>query len=191
VFWREADSLGIQQNAQRGHDVLEIQQRLALTHENDIGLRRERAFLFFEDEEHLRDDFACREIAHQPQPRRQAKPALDGAASLGGDADRLAAFAGHENGFHGSGARGEFFTPGWELKEIAGRAVAGAIALLNFGQGDSRFLGELLAEGYRQIAHRREVELPLRIERVIDLVAAVSWLAELRTELAQFLPGLG
>ena len=53
-----------------------------------------------------RDDFAGSEIADEAELRGEAELAIDGAAGLRGDADGLAAVAGHEDGFDAGGARG-------------------------------------------------------------------------------------
>src|SRR6266581_1652750 len=57
--------------------------------------------------------------------------------------------------------------------------------LPNFGQRDARFFRQPLPKRRRQIRHPREIEFPLRIQRVINLSAAVSGFAQRRAERAQ------
>ena len=96
---RERDSLGIEQDAHGGHRRVIIEQRLALAHQHDVRLRRELLAIFLERHENLPHDFARREIADQSQLRGEAEMAIDGASGLRRNANRLAAFARHEDGF--------------------------------------------------------------------------------------------
>ncbi len=90
-----------------GGDVVEIEERLALSHEDDVGVGLERVFVFFERDEDLRDDFCFgSEVADEAELRGEAELAIDGTAGLCGDADGLAAVAGHEDGFDAGGAGG-------------------------------------------------------------------------------------
>ena len=70
---RNRHAVRIEQNAQRRHHRVVIQQRLALAHQHDIRLRLERGAIVFERHEHLPDDFARGEIANQAQRGRQAE----------------------------------------------------------------------------------------------------------------------
>ena len=79
------------------------------------------------------DDFAGSEIADQAELRGEAELAIDGAAGLCGNADGLAAVAGHEHGFDAGGASGGAIFAGWKREEIAHRAVGGVVALANDG----------------------------------------------------------
>ncbi len=94
----ERDALGIEQNSHGGHRRVVVEQRLALAHQHDVGLRRELLAIFLERDQDLPDDFSRREIADQSQLRRQAEMAIDRAAGLRRNANRLAAFARHEDG---------------------------------------------------------------------------------------------
>ena len=102
---RKPDALGIEQDPHRGHRRVVIEQRFALAHQHDIGLRRKLLAIFLQRDQHLPDDFARREIADQAQLRGQAKMAIHGAARLRRNANRLAAFPGHEDGFDLRGLR--------------------------------------------------------------------------------------
>ena len=90
---RERDALGIEQDAHGGHRRVVVEQRFALAHQHDVGLRRKRFPILFQRDQNLPHDFARREIADQAQLRGQAKMAIDGAARLRRNANRLAAFA--------------------------------------------------------------------------------------------------
>ena len=84
---------------ERGHHRVEVQQRLALAHQDDVCLRLERCAILFERNQHLTDDFAGGEVANQAKRSRQAEMAIDGTAGLSRNADRLAILFGHEHGF--------------------------------------------------------------------------------------------
>ena len=96
---RQPDAFGIEQDPHRGHRRVVVEQRLALAHQNHVGLRRKVFAIFFERNQNLPDNFSRREVADQSQLRGQAKMAIDGAARLRRNANRLAAFLGHEDGF--------------------------------------------------------------------------------------------
>ena len=53
VFGRDGDAFGIEEKAEGGGDVVEIEERLALAHEDDVGVGLERVFVFFERDENL------------------------------------------------------------------------------------------------------------------------------------------
>ncbi len=87
---RERDAIGIEHDPHRGHRRVVVEHRFALAHENDIRLRRELFAIFLERDQDLPDDFSGREVADQTELRGQAKVAIDGAAGLRRDANRLA-----------------------------------------------------------------------------------------------------
>src|SRR5258706_2394275 len=97
VLRRDRERFGIEDNAQRVHYGVEVQQRFALAHEDEIGLWRELRFVLLERNQDLRENFPGREIADQAELRGQAELAVDGAPCLRGDADGLAAGAGHKH----------------------------------------------------------------------------------------------
>src|SRR5580658_7454405 len=57
--------------------------------------------------------------------------------------------------------------------------------LFHYRQSDPRYFRERGPERRRQIRHPREVKLPLRIQRVVNLSAAICRLSHRRANLAQ------
>ena len=186
VFWRNGDAFGIEKKAESSGDVVEIEERLALAHEDDVGVGLERVFVFFERDENLRDDFARRQIADEAELRGEAELAVDGAASLRGDTDGLAAVARHEHGFDAGGAGGGAVVAGREREEIADGAVGGVVALADRRQSDFCFVGEEFAEGGGERGHFGEVEKAFDVERLVELGAAVGGLTEGDGEVGEF-----
>ena len=123
MFRGNRDSFWIEQNAERRHHGIEIQQGLALPHQHDVGIRCQHRLVFFQGEQHLGHNFARGQIANQPELRRQAELAIHRATGLRGNANRLPALAGHEYRFDRRGAsRGLVFADG-QRKQIAHRPV--------------------------------------------------------------------
>ncbi len=189
VLGRDRDAFGIEQEADRRGDVVEIEQRLTLPHQDDVGVGLQHVFVFFEREQNLRDDFAGREITNQAELRGEAKLAIDGAAGLRGDADGLAAFAGHENGFDAGGTRRRAIFAGGEGEKVADGTVCRVVALANDRERDARFVGEAFAEGGGERGHFRKVENAFDVEGLVELGAAVGGLAERDGEVGEFLLG--
>ncbi len=122
----EADSLGIEQNADRSHCRIVIKQRFTLPPQHHIGLWRELPAVFFQCDKHLAHDFSRREIADQSQLRGQAKVAVHSAAGLRGNANRLATIAGHEHGFDLREFWPAFTRRIADRKEVTDRTVHGS-----------------------------------------------------------------
>ena len=94
-----ADALAVHDDLHRLGDVLVIVQRLAHAHQHDGGEQprrlalRARPFAIGIARGHeLADDLRRAEVAHQRLRAGMAEPAGQGAADLGGDADRAAIF---------------------------------------------------------------------------------------------------
>ena len=87
------------------HRRVIIQEGFALSHQYDVGLRGKVIAILLQRHQNLPDNFPRREIADQPQLRGQTEVAIHGAARLGRNANRLAAFLGHEDGFNLRGLR--------------------------------------------------------------------------------------
>ncbi len=189
VFWRDGDAFGIEEEAERGGHIFKIKERLALAHEDDVGVGLKRLFVFFERDEDLRDDFAGSEIADEAELRSEAELAIDGAAGLRGNADGLAAVAGHEDGFNAGGARSGAVVTGWEREEVADGAVDGVVALADDGERDFGFVGEAFAEGGGERGHFGEFQDALDVEGLVELGAAVGGLAERDGEVGELLFG--
>jgi hypothetical protein len=190
VFGRDGDAFGIEEEAESGGDVVEVEEWLALAHEDDVGVGLERVFVFFERDEDLGHDFAGSEIADEAELRGEAELAVDGAAGLRGDADGLAAVAGHEDGFYTGGARGGAVVAGCQREEVADGAVGGVVALADDGERDAGFVGEAFAEGGGEGGHFREVEDAFDVEGLVELRAAVGGLPEGDGEVGEGLLGL-
>ena len=76
------------QQAHGLHEVVVVQERLTLSHEDEVdAVALQLDLLVVEHGENLAHDFARAQIALQPQQRGHAEGALDGAAHLAGDAD--------------------------------------------------------------------------------------------------------
>ena len=188
MLWRNGDGVRIEQDSQRGEHRLVIQQRLALAHQHDVCLRLQRRAIVLQRDEHLPHDFARREIAHQAERRRQAKPAIHRAARLRRDANRLAIFFGHEHGFD-VGGLGRAASIRANREDVARCAIRRRVAAHNLWQRDRGLARQTLAQRGRQIRHRGEIESPLRVERVINLRAAIRRLAKLLQNFAQLFRG--
>jgi len=186
VLGRDGDAFGIEEEAKSGGDVVEIEERFALAHENDVGVGLKRVFVFFERDENLRDDFAGREIADESELRGEAELAVDSAAGLRGDADGLAAVAGHEDGLDASGAGGGAVVAGREGEEVADGAVVRFVTLTDYRKRDFCFVGEAFAECGGERGHLGEVEEAFDVEGLVELRAAVGGLAEGGGEVCEF-----
>ena len=76
------------QQAHRLHEVVVVQEGLALSHEDQVdAVALHLDLLVVEDGEDLADDLAGAQVALQAQQSGHAEGALDGAAYLAGDAD--------------------------------------------------------------------------------------------------------
>ncbi len=184
---RNGDGVRVEQDAQRRHHRVVVQQRLALAHQHDVRLRLQRCAMIFERHEHLRHNFAHREIAHQSECRRQTEPAIDCAARLRRNANRLAVFFRHENSLDVRRLRTR--TCSLKLEDISHRAIRRLVATHHFRQYDRRFACQPLAQRRRQIRHRCEIKSPFGVQRVIKLRAAVARLAERFQPRTQFFRG--
>jgi len=189
VFRRNGDAFGVEEEAERSGDVVEIEEWLALAHEDDVGVGLELVFVFFERDEDLRDDFAGSEIADEAELRGETELAIDGAAGLRGDADGLAAVAGHKDGFDAGGARGGAIVAGCQREEVADRAVGGVVALANDGERDFGLVGEAFAKGGGKRGHFGEVEDAFDVEGLVELGATIGRLAKGDGEIGEFLFG--
>src|SRR3974390_634118 len=89
---RGGDS-GVEREAADGlHEVVVVEEGLALSHENEVdAVAVDVDVLVVEDGEDLAGDFSGREIAMGAEKGGHAEFAVDGAADLGGDADGGAA----------------------------------------------------------------------------------------------------
>src|SRR4029077_20687380 len=74
-----------------------------------------------------------------------------------------------------------------ERENVAHGAVRRAITAENLWQRDGGFAGEAFAKRGGKIGHGWEIEGALGVQRVINLRAAVRWLAKRLQECAQFL----
>ena len=70
---------------------------------NAKAVTKPAIFLLAENDEDLPEDFGGSEVADQAQRGGETEVAIDGAASLGGDAESLAICFRHEDGFDGGG----------------------------------------------------------------------------------------
>jgi len=114
--------------------------------------------------------------------------AIDGAACLRRDADRLAPFRGHKDCFDSSRGRCcaalRIFPPR-QRQQITHRTIRRLVPFLDSRHPDRALCRQPRAQGNRQIAHRREIESPLGIQRVIKLTAAVGRFPRCRHPRAQ------
>jgi hypothetical protein len=87
----EADALGVGEEAGGFQDVGQIEQGLALAHQNDVEFVEigEQA-VARGDVQDLADDFAGGEIAFEAEQSGEAEPAIDGTTELRGDAEGVA-----------------------------------------------------------------------------------------------------
>src|SRR5207249_409260 len=86
---RNPHALRVQEDAHCRHHRLEIQQRLALPHQHNIGLRRELCFVLLQRQQNLRQNFSGGQVANQSQLRRKAKMAIHSASRLRRNTNRL------------------------------------------------------------------------------------------------------
>src|SRR5215471_4344373 len=147
------------------------------------------AFLHFRQwQQHLRDNLAGAQIADQPQLRREAELTIDRTSSLRRNANRLPTLARHEHRFHGRGFAPCLVFLRAEAEEIAHGPVRRYISLPHRGQRDAGLGRQLLSQRRRETGHPRQVEIPLGIQRVINLRAAISRLPKRLAIGAKLLP---
>src|SRR5262249_36063572 len=97
---RKSQSVGVEQDARRFDDVLEIEQRLALSHYHDVEAAAIAVQLVdLLDQQHLSDDLSSGQTAFEAEQGGHAELAVHRTAHLTRDADRVAANLGHEHGF--------------------------------------------------------------------------------------------
>jgi len=88
---------------------------------------------------------------------------VHGAPGLRGNANRLASFARHEDGFDLRGLQGLVAIHVADREKVADRSVHGGKPARHARRGDARFLRETFAEGGRDVRHRCKFKTPLGI----------------------------
>jgi len=186
------EGFGVHGDAHGGHDGVEIEERLALAHEDDVGLRFEFGVMFTEDDENLAKDFGGSEIADQPKCGGEAEVAIDGASGLGGNADGLAICFGHEDRFDGGGGlrrRSFAHAVGRHLEQMADGGVGRGEAAENCGECDGVCFAEGVAKCGGEIGDGRDVQFLFLVESVIELIAAIFGLVHIGGEGAEVIGG--
>src|SRR5580692_373597 len=190
---RNGHSRVVQQNAHGRHHRFIVQQRLALPHQYNVRSRREPLLVLLERQQDLRQNFSSRQIANQTELRRHAKLAIHGASRLRRNTNRLPPVARHKHRLDRCRAQRpsllcvlsdlcrKCLFPGSQLKQIPNRSVGRYKSLFDDRQRNPRFLREFFSQTRRQIRHRPKIEFSLRIQRVIDLPAAIGRLAHPHT----------
>ena len=176
----DRDSVAVRDRVDRFGDVIQIVERLAHAHEDDI--RQQAAFLgarpFVQrvaGDQHLLDDFLGGEIAHEGLRAGMAEGAVEGAADLAGDAERarladirdIDAFA-----LDAGAEAGQPF-----LGAVAGDLVVGdlgAVEHVSFGQQAAKFLGN--------VGHHREIAGAEMVNPAAQLLGAHAGLFTIESE---------
>src|SRR5262249_51904940 len=84
-FW---NANRLDQQSHGFHEVVVVQERLALAHEDQIyAVALQVDLLIVEDSKYLTDDFASAEVALESEQRGHAESTLHGATNLAGDTD--------------------------------------------------------------------------------------------------------
>ncbi len=99
--WADACAADVGEDVEGGHDRVVVVEGFAHAHEDDVA-DFEGGVDGVEDAagvEDLADDFAGVEVADEAHLAGGAEHAAHGAAGLGADADRVASFVSHEDGF--------------------------------------------------------------------------------------------
>ena len=123
---REPHPGRIKHQPYRRQHAIVIEQWLALAHQHNVGARRQRFAMIFEQHQDLARNLRSRQIANQPQLRGKAEVAIHGATRLRRNANRLAAFRRHEHGFNACrarDARGRAGVPASGEHSIAGHSA--------------------------------------------------------------------
>ena len=179
----QGQTVAVHHQLQRIADIVEIIQRLAHAHHYDIGqqaavsgilrlalvIRQIHAPLGpfaqrITRQHHLADDFARRQVAHQPHGSGVAEPAIEGAANLAGHAQRAAIGVGDEDHF-------EIMAISRAQQPFA-RAIGGMLRLYHFGATDDETLAQPGTHGLGDIRHRLEISDAAMIQPVEHLLGA-------------------
>ncbi len=114
--------------------------------------------------------------------------AIHGATGLRGNANRLPAFARHEDRLNLRGLCDSFTGLATDRKKIPDRSIHGRKPANNARWRDAPSLrrGETLAKGGRDVGHGGKIKTTLGIKRMVKLRGAKRPLAERRRKLAQF-----
>ena len=164
------DAVWARQQAGRLHHGAQVEQGLAHSHHHDVegalgGVQR----LVPRDCDHLRDDFARIEVPLQAHQGGQAELAVDRAADLGGNAQRVAGLLWNEDRLHAASVA--------HAQQVAHGPVLGFRTLDGRGQSAAVLPLELPPQAPRQRVNLFRTCTALAVEALVDLPAAVSRLA--------------
>ena len=161
-----AHAFGVGENAGCFEHVGEIQERLALAHHDDVHLPFTRVQAVQAGQyQHLAHDFRRAEAALESHERGEAELAIHRAADLRRDAERVAAFVGHVDGFHGA--------PVGEPQQVSPCAVRRRVLFLELGEPEIDARGEVPPQGGGQRRHPVKRGNALLVERTINLAGPV------------------
>ncbi len=161
--------IAIGDNGEGGFHIVEIVERFAHAHHHHIGdaaaRRAARPIIQrIARNQHLADDFARREIAHEFLGAGVTEAAIERAADLAGDAERAAVRIGDEDHLVILAVR--------RAEQPFARAVIRNLFGHRFGAGEREAFAKLRAEILCQIAHRLEVARAVDIDPVPQLAHA-------------------
>src|SRR5690606_16438205 len=154
--------------------IVEIEQRLAHTHENHVGDLAPFLGQSGDCEAQLADDLRYREIAVKPLGRGRAKAAFQGAADLGRDAQRAPVRFGDENRLDGVATV--------KAQQPLAGSVRGALIEDDLRQPDLAQLAQLGPQGLAEVSHGVKVVNPALMNPFDDLNRPEGLLAELGKE---------
>ena len=165
----KAEPVAVHDDLQRVADIVEIVQRLAHAHHDDVGQHPPfglgRPFAErVAGEHHLADDLRRLEVAHQPHRAGVAEGAIERAADLARHAQGAAVGVGDEHHLEVMAVVGA-------QQPFAG-AVGRHLRLDHFGPRDDEALGEPRLLRLGDVGHRRKVADPAIVDPVPHLLGA-------------------
>ena len=165
-----ADAAFVAEDAGGFEDVVEVEERFALAHHDDVHLARGGVHAVAGGgEEDLADNFARGEIALEAHEGREAELAIDGAADLRRNAEGVAAVFGHEDGFDGAAVV--------EREEVAVRAIGRGELLRNLRPAEVGVKGEVVAQRLGQSGDRSPLGNAFAVGGFVELFGAEGGLA--------------
>ena len=153
---------GIRQDSDRADHVVEVEQRFSHAHKDHVRDLLARARQNLRPVENLVYDLARAQVAAQPQSPRRAKGAVQAAAHLRGDAERLTPGLGNQH-------RLDLRSVVRAQHQLAG-AIGGLEARLSLQAAEAPRLIQPLAQGTSEIGHQAEIADSLPIHPAQHLI---------------------
>ena len=158
----------VEHHAQRRDHVVQVEERLAHSHHDDVG-HRSLALQQPIGEPELPDDLGCGQVAVEALLAGRAERAVEHAARLARYTKRAAARLGNEHGLHRVRAV--------HLKQPLARAVRSGRVAHDGRRLHARHGDEPVAQRPREVAHFSEVALAALVHPLQDLAHAKRLLA--------------